>query len=82
MEEPGLEAALGIDCRHHIRLEEIARAASKSHVPIVARAISRKGHNVLDLERQVENRFGGVAILTAVSGPFGHLWVACVHGCS
>jgi hypothetical protein len=62
-----------------VRFEKVACATGQSAVRFVVRTMRRGWYDVLDLEGQVEDRLGGLAILTSMTGTSGDQGVDWAH---
>lgn len=72
VEKPNLCLRVFVKGCDIVRLIEVARTASQGQIVGACFSTPRLRGNVLDLKRQIEERFGSAAILADVTGPGGH----------
>jgi len=68
-----------IDRIDRVALEEIAGSAGKCQIVFRVVPATVRWNDVFDFEGEIENYFGGSAVLTAMSRPSGHGLVTWVH---
>src|SRR5579884_687347 len=68
-----------IEGNEPIALAQIASAASKTQVHLVFDAAAGSGQNVLHLEREIENRFGRMAIFAAMASASSYERIVRIH---